>query len=138
MRGTVDRLERDADGRPVVVDFKTSSSRVSEAKLDQHPQLSAYQLAAALGAFADGEHGAHGAGEASGGAWLVQLGTSGATTQKQPPLADTADPGWIRAAVGEVAALQRGARFDAKVNAYCQMCAVRRMCPAQQNGQVTQ
>ncbi len=143
LRGSVDRVERDEQGRAVVVDFKTSSSPGSAKALDQHPQLSAYQLAAQLGAFADADSNSDRAAADGrrlvhpGGAWLVQLGSKGALVQKQPPLDATSDPGWIRAAVDEVAALQRGARFDAKANSYCQMCAVRRMCPAQQSGEVT-
>ena len=137
LRGSVDRLERDVDGRPVVIDFKTSSTPVAAAKLDRHPQLSAYQLAAELGAFSANGAAALAGDVAAGGAWLVQLGASGALVQKQLPLADTADPHWIRAAVDEVAAVQRGASFDAKVNSYCQTCAVRRLCPAQQSGEVT-
>lgn len=135
LRGTVDRLERDEAGRYVVVDLKTSAAKVKPDKLDKHPQLSAYQLAAALGAFGEGT--AEG-GTRSGGAWLVQLGASGAITQKQPSLAQTSEPDWIRGAVAEVAQLHRGARFDAKVNSYCQVCSVRRMCPARQSGHVTQ
>ena len=45
-------LERDADGRAVVVDLKTGSSKPSRAELARHPQLGVYQLAVALGAFA--------------------------------------------------------------------------------------
>src|SRR5439155_675692 len=49
--GRVDRLERDAAGRAIVVDLKTSSAPVPGTDLDRHPQLGVYQLAVILGAF---------------------------------------------------------------------------------------
>src|SRR5262249_57450321 len=49
--GQVDRLERDADGRAVVVDLKTGSSKPKAADLERNPQLGVYQLAVLLGAF---------------------------------------------------------------------------------------
>jgi hypothetical protein len=52
LAGRVDRLERDADGRAVVVDLKTGTTKPSKADLARHPQLGVYQLAVALGAFA--------------------------------------------------------------------------------------
>ncbi len=51
LRGRVDRLEVDADGRPVVVDVKTGKVALSARAAAEHPQLAIYQLAAALGAF---------------------------------------------------------------------------------------
>src|SRR5690606_4947288 len=51
VRGRVDRLEVDAEGRPVVVDIKTGKTAISARAAAEHPQLAVYQLAAALGAF---------------------------------------------------------------------------------------
>ena len=68
LSGRVDRLERDEQGRAVVVDLKTGSSKPTKDELARHPQLGVYQLAVALGAFAD-EHGLH----EPGGAALLQL-----------------------------------------------------------------
>ena len=56
LSGRVDRLERDSAGRAVVVDLKTGSSKPGRAELARHPQLGVYQLAVALGAFAE-QHG---------------------------------------------------------------------------------
>src|SRR5581483_2191765 len=42
--GRVDRLEKDGDGRGVVVDLKTGSSYPSDAELGRHAQLGVYQL----------------------------------------------------------------------------------------------
>jgi RecB family exonuclease len=131
--GKVDRVERDADGRLIVVDFKTGGTAATSAELPQHPQLGAYQLAVLLGAFGAEES------SRSGGARLVQLGISRKDPeQSQPPMLDLDDAEWIRGLVGDVARLQRGHRFDAKVNQYCQVCAVKRLCPAQHGRQVTQ
>ncbi len=54
LTGRVDRLERDHDGRLVVVDLKTGKSKVKADELPLHPQLGAYQLAVEAGAFGPG------------------------------------------------------------------------------------
>ena len=66
MRGSIDRVERASDGSVVIVDLKTGTPVTSQSKIDEHPQLSAYQLA-----YADGildeyleEHGEHTGGGA--------------------------------------------------------------------------
>lgn len=45
VRGKIDRVERDADGRVVIVDLKTGNPVTSQAKIDATAQLGAYQLA---------------------------------------------------------------------------------------------
>jgi RecB family exonuclease len=81
LAGRVDRLERDADGRLVVVDLKTGKSKPKDAELPALPQLGAYQLAI--------EHGAFPAeGDESGGAALVQLGTAGAIVNSRCQVCD--------------------------------------------------
>ncbi|MEP6851476.1 MAG: ATP-dependent DNA helicase [bacterium] len=131
--GTVDRLEADAAGRAVVIDFKTGKSKPKDEELPRHLQLAAYQLAAELGGF----DARTGLGAGSGGARLVQLAAPGSVEQAQPPLADQEEPGWIRDRVREVAALHRGHRFDARINQFCQTCPVRTACPLQTGQQVT-
>ncbi len=134
LHGRVDRLERDADGRAVVIDLKTGKTKADD--LPTNPQLGAYQLAVESDGF--GALGGFGAGARSGGARLVQLGTSvkSVVEQSQPPLDD--DPSWIAERVGYVAARLRGAEFSATVNSYCGACDVRSSCPLQpEGGQVT-
>ncbi len=132
LRGRVDRLERDADGRAVVVDLKTGSSKPKDAELARHPQLGVYQLAVALGAFAD--RGL----TTPGGAELVQLGKCSykrtAAGQRQPPLAEDPDPGWVSDLLEVVTAEMAGPRFRASVNDHCRNCAARTSCPLQPEG----
>ncbi len=59
LRGRVDRLERDAAGRLVIVDIKTGKTPVSKDDAQQHAQLAMYQLAVAEGLIRAGRrHGA--------------------------------------------------------------------------------
>lgn len=50
IRGRVDRLERDALGRFVIVDVKTGKTPVTKQAAVDHAQLATYQVAAAMGA----------------------------------------------------------------------------------------
>jgi len=134
--GQIDRLERDADGRAVVVDLKTGSSKPPAAELDRHPQLGVYQLAVLLGAFAE-----LGASE-PGGAELVQVGKASrpaqASVQRQPALADDPDPGWAHTLVKDVAAAMAGSAFAATANDGCRRCPAATSCPVDERGdQVT-
>jgi superfamily I DNA/RNA helicase/RecB family exonuclease len=130
--GRVDRLERDADGRAVVVDIKTGGSRPKDAELARHPQLGVYQLAVLRSAFAH-----LGLGE-PGGAELVQVGKAAtakaARTQAQRPLGADPDPGWSDRLVRDVAEGMSGTRFQARRNTFCDSCAVRSSCPAHDEG----
>jgi superfamily I DNA/RNA helicase/RecB family exonuclease len=120
--GRVDRLERDTQGRLVVVDLKTGRSKAADVL--RHPQLGTYQLAVQHGAF--GEEGVE-----SGGAILVQLGAKGDIVQAQPPLGQADDPQWARAAVDHVAHRMRGFAFTAVGNKQCHVCDVKACCPLQ-------
>jgi RecB family exonuclease len=66
LSGSIDRVERTSDGRVVIVDLKTGTPERSQARVDEHPQLGAYQLAYAAGILDDAlaEHGDHRAGGA--------------------------------------------------------------------------
>jgi RecB family exonuclease len=135
LEGRVDRLERDAEGRLVVVDLKTGKTPAKNDDVDTHAQLGAYQLAVALGAFDGLAPGAE-----SGGAALVQLGSSHKTAkeQHQRALADAEDPGWAEELVTRVAEGMAGSVFTAVVNDRCKTCPVRTSCPANADGtQVT-
>jgi superfamily I DNA/RNA helicase/RecB family exonuclease len=124
LRGRVDRLELDPDGRLVVVDLKTGKSAPTSREIGEHPQLGAYQAAAEAGAFG-------GSGSESGGAVLVQLGTSAkeAREQVQPPLSSTERPGWAAALVRRTGQVMAASTFTAVRNDRCRVCPVRTSCP---------
>lgn len=139
VRGRVDRLERDAHGRVVVVDFKTGATAPPQADLAEHPQLGVYQWALARGA-AHHLRAANGRSESvtePGGGVLVHLGLSrgdGLKEQTQPALADAEDPEWPHRLVRQVVAGVTGATFAALVNPGCGGCPVRTSCPAHADG----
>ncbi|MFJ5954918.1 ATP-dependent helicase [Paenarthrobacter sp. NPDC092416] len=124
LRGQVDRLEIDGEGRLVIVDLKTGKRQPGKAEVASHPQLGAYQAAVLKGAFQDAVNGAtthdaaqpalRGTSPAPGGAVLAQLGTKTKTpaVQQQDPL-DAAD-NWAEELVNEAAALMAGSTFEAR------------------------
>jgi superfamily I DNA/RNA helicase/RecB family exonuclease len=130
--GRVDRLERDGQGRGVIVDLKTGGTAPREEELDRHPQLGVYQLAVLLGAFER-----LGVTE-PGGAELVQVGKAGLTArakvQHQRALADDPDPAWAGELVAAVAMGMAGPVYRARVNAGCRTCPVVSCCPVQPDG----
>ncbi|MDK1359581.1 ATP-dependent DNA helicase [Arthrobacter sp. zg-Y1219] len=118
LRGQIDRLEIDGEGRLFIVDLKTGKSAPKGADLENHPQLAAYQEAVREGAV-NREMPAPGNADSSapepsrpGGAALVQLGTTSKSVavQQQPPL----DPEDTRARdmVREAAALMSDSTFE--------------------------
>jgi superfamily I DNA/RNA helicase/RecB family exonuclease len=132
IRGQVDRLERDAEGRLVVVDLKTG--RTAARNTEEHGQLAAYQAAVAAGAFA--EHGT-----VSGGAALLQVGT-GAKAKEQHQEALPADvpleQTWAGQLLAEVGEGMGAATFEVRTGSHCSRCPMRRSCPMHERGrQVT-
>ncbi|HEY5454317.1 MAG TPA: ATP-dependent DNA helicase [Acidothermaceae bacterium] len=136
LKGQVDRLERDDEGRLFVVDLKTGKGQPKKDELQTNAQLGAYQLAVEHGGFVDITDGR----TASGGAELVQLGrdTQSFTMQRQNPLADSADPKWALDMVERSAQGMAGSIFNAIDNDMCRSCPVRTSCPVRDEGrQVT-
>ena len=127
VRGRLDRLERDSEGRLVVVDIKTSKSPVTKDDAQSHAQLAMYQLAVAEGLLPDGAE--------PGGGRLVYLGkTSGgaAAEREQDPLTADGREQW-RTQVRQAAEATQGPGFLARVNDGCAHCPVAALCPAQQS-----
>ena len=128
LRGRVDRLERDAAGRMVIVDIKTGKTPVSKDDAQQHAQLAMYQLAVAEGMIP--------AGDEPGGARLVYVGKSGAagaTVREQDPLTTAARDEW-RNLVRLAADATAGPQFIARRNDGCAHCPIRSCCPAHVDG----
>lgn len=126
VRGRLDRLERDSQGRLVVVDIKTGKSPVSKDDAQGHAQLAMYQLAVAEGLISDGDD--------PGGGRLIYIGKSGGATERdQTALTPEGRVEW-RAVLHQAAAATQGPHFLARINDGCAHCPVRGMCPAQDGG----
>jgi superfamily I DNA/RNA helicase/RecB family exonuclease len=131
LRGRVDRIERDAAGRLVIVDVKTGKTPVSKDDAQRHAQLAAYQLAVAEGLVAHGDE--------PGGARLVYVGRTGpgsATEREQDPLTPDARAEW-RNLVREAAEATAGPQFIARINDGCAHCPLRPSCPAHADAEGT-
>jgi RecB family exonuclease len=133
LRGRVDRLEVDAQGRPVVVDVKTGKAALSARAAAEHPQLAIYQLAAALGAFGRLLE----PGSAPGGARLVYLADQKAGGEAkepvQPPLDEPELARW-EGVLRTCARESSGADFVARAGPDCDRCPVRTSCPTTEAG----
>ncbi|WP_189054849.1 ATP-dependent helicase [Longimycelium tulufanense] len=132
VRGRVDRLEVDKQGRPVVVDVKTGKNPVTKADAEENPQLAVYQLAAALGAYRS-----LGLPSEPGGARLLYVARAdrygSATERTQPAL----DPDRVRAwkdALRAAAVASTGPEYTATENTDCPRCTARTCCPLQPSG----
>ncbi|MEV0684494.1 ATP-dependent DNA helicase [Nocardia sp. NPDC050378] len=137
IRGRVDRLERDAQGRFVIVDVKTGKTPISAKTVADHAQLATYQVAAAHGALdeEDTEPGE------PGGARLVYVAKphnkTGATERTQDPLDAEGLEQW-RTTIHDAAAATRGPGYLAVRNDGCRHCPVGGSCPVRDTGrQVT-
>ena len=132
MRGRVDRLEIDTDGRPVVIDIKTGKTPPTKAQVQGHPQLAVYQLAVSLGAFGELDVATE-----PGGARLLYVAKAtkrnGATELVQPPLDKEALAGWLEV-VREAADACLGPTYQATENADCARCPARTACPLHDEG----
>lgn len=136
IRGSMDRVETDADGNAYVVDFKTGRSKPTAAEVARHPQLAVYQLAVREGAV-DPLFG--GDRPPSGGAELVQLrlgatkkdgGETVPAVQRQEPLAGE----WAEDLLAEAAGRVLDERFTPATGQHCANCAFRASCTAKPEG----
>lgn len=132
VRGRVDRLETDADGRPIVVDLKTGKQPVSRDDAQAHPQLAVYQLATSLGGFTH-----LGLGTEPGGARLLYVAKedkkTGAVERSQAPLDEQGVRVWLEA-VQDAAGSSTGPDYTARENADCDRCPARTACPVHSSG----
>ena len=139
LTGTVDRLEKDAQGKLYVIDIKTGAGAPpSAADTEQNPQLAAYQLAAENGAFNDVE--GVGEGAESAGAALLHIGNDAksASVREQPALSSSDDPSWAEGLVLNVAEKMASSTFQARHTGKCAHCKVKDACPISGKGrQVT-
>jgi hypothetical protein len=152
LSGSADRVERDADGRIRIVDFKTGKTPPAAADVALHDQLGVYQLAVQQGAFAE----LAGADARPGGAELVYLRLSDgpgsyprvftqASLDDMPFPLGTPEPAsdtdvvpppasWVHQRLAEAADIIRSERVEARIGPGCRYCAFAGSCPAQPAG----
>ncbi|MGC9440627.1 ATP-dependent helicase [Streptomyces sp. WG5] len=139
IRGQMDRVETDGDGRAYVVDFKTGKQAPTSAEVAHHPQLAVYQLAVREGAVDDVFDGTR---PGPGGAELVQLrqgapkrdgGETFPKVQAQDPLEG---PGgeWVGDLLATAAGKVLDERFTPTAGQHCTHCAFRASCSARPEG----
>ncbi|WP_326842390.1 ATP-dependent helicase [Streptomyces sp. NBC_01558] len=136
IRGSMDRVEADTDGRAYVVDFKTGKQAPSAAEVTHHPQLAVYQLAVREGAVDDVFDGER---PDPGGAELVQLRQGAAKknggetlpkVQAQEPL----EGEWVGDLLANAAGKVLDERFSPTTGQHCTHCAFRASCSARPEG----
>ncbi len=136
IRGSMDRVEQDAEGRAYVVDFKTGKSAPTKDEVAAHPQLAVYQLAVREGAVDEVFDGNR---PEPGGAELVQLrqpapkkegGEAFPKVQAQEPLAGE----WVSDLLATAAGKVLDERFTPTTGTHCSHCTFRASCSAQPEG----
>lgn len=137
LTGRADRLERDHEGRVVVVDLKTGRTPPSGPQVAGNRQLTLYQLAIDRGAVAEELPGA-----TSGGGELVQLGEADLTrpvkVQAQGVHTDASEPRLALVVELEQAArMMRAEEFPAVGGEHCKRCDFVSLCPVKGAGAVT-
>ncbi|GAB2816127.1 ATP-dependent DNA helicase [Streptomyces chlorus] len=139
IRGQMDRVEADGEGRAYVVDFKTGKHAPSSAEVARHPQLAVYQLAVQEGAIDEVFDGAR---PETGGAELVQLrqpaakrdgGETLPKVQAQEPL-EGEQGEWVGDLLATAAGKVLDERFTPSAGQHCAHCAFRASCSARPEG----
>ncbi|MGW5332840.1 ATP-dependent helicase [Streptomyces bauhiniae] len=136
IRGQMDRVETDGDGRAYVVDFKTGKNAPTAAEVARHPQLAVYQLAVAEGAVDDAFDGER---PQPGGAELVQLRQGapqkdGGETQPKVQAQDPLEGEWVGDLLATAAGKVLDERFTPTTGQHCAHCSFRASCSARPEG----
>jgi RecB family exonuclease len=131
LRGFMDRVELDSDGRVHVVDLKTGKRPFAAGKVKTHAQLGTYQLAVRTGAL-DEQLPTR---PEVGGAELVMLRVDDAGAPKvQQQATLEPSPSWVEALLDTAVRRVLGETFPPTPQERCDRCAFRRCCPAQPDG----
>jgi ATP-dependent exoDNAse (exonuclease V) beta subunit len=136
IRGSMDRVERDAGGRAYVVDFKTGKNAPTGTEVARHPQLAVYQLAVREGAVDDLFDGVR---PEPGGAELVHLRQAAAKRDGGDALpkvqGQSPDGGeWVGDLLATAAGKVLDERFTPATGRQCDHCAFRSSCSARPEG----
>ncbi|MFF3211912.1 UvrD-helicase domain-containing protein [Streptomyces sp. NPDC002886] len=143
VRGSMDRVEADAQGRAYVVDFKTGKAAPTAKEVERHPQLAVYQLAVREGAVDEVFDGLR---PAPGGAELVQLrqgaaqrdgGDTVPKIQAQQALEGGAPGAWVGDLLATAAGRVLDERFAPALGKHCDHCSFRASCSARPEGRQT-
>lgn len=141
VRGIIDRLEIDAEGRPFVVDLKTGKSTPTVAEMERQAQLGAYQASIAAGGLDEALEKIADAGtlraHEPGGAALVQLGATTAKVKVQEQDAVGPQDTWAQDLVFTAAERMVGPRFLAIHPPGRVFCRVPQVCPLCSQGRQT-
>ncbi|MEW2509589.1 ATP-dependent DNA helicase [Streptomyces sp. NPDC046870] len=137
IRGQMDRVETDAEGRAYVVDFKTGKQAPTAGEVERHPQLAVYQLAVREGAVDTAFDGAR---PEPGGAELVHLRQGAAKRDGGDglPKVQTQEPPtgeWVGELLATAAGKVLDERFTPSAGQHCAHCAFRASCSARPEGQ---
>ncbi|MFE2057159.1 ATP-dependent helicase [Streptomyces sp. NPDC059446] len=136
IRGSMDRVEQDVDGRAYVVDFKTGKGAPTRDEVAAHPQLAVYQLAVREGAVDEVFDGRR---PETGGAELVQLrrpapqkegGDALPKVQAQEPLSGE----WVSDLLATAAGRVLDERFTPTTGQHCTHCSFKASCSARPEG----
>lgn len=141
LRGIIDRVEADANGKVTVVDLKTGSMAPSKNDTLEHPQLGVYQTAIQLGALKEHDQTAE-LSDQPAGASLVYVGTNtkSPTIREQPSLGED---DWARTLILEAANLMGNNEFITRhvagASGILGNCTLPEICPLCTEGrQVTE
>ncbi|GCB46088.1 ATP-dependent DNA helicase SCO5183 [Streptomyces sp. NL15-2K] len=136
IRGQMDRVEADGEGRAYVVDFKTGKQAPSAKEVERHPQLAVYQLAVREGAVDEAFDGAR---PEPGGAELVQLRQGaakrdGGETLPKVQAQEPPEGEWVGELLATAAGKVLDERFTPSAGQHCTHCAFRASCSARPEG----
>ena len=127
IKGSVDRIEVDSDGKYYIIDFKTGKNVISKNDAAENLQLACYQLGVILDGFA---------GKLSGtevsGSELVFLANKAVkvTTRERAPI----DVAQVEGEITAIAEGMGGATFIARKSDLCNRCNLKPSCPLHLEG----